>query len=379
MRYIQLGDTGLSVSRLGFGTMRLPLSRIDPDFGPSIRLIRQAVDQGITLFDVGTFYCHGHCERAFGLATADLDRGRILICGKNAAHQTRDANWQVQLDRSLAIFCREKFDLYFLHNLHLEEWRDYFHQARVIDQIKAAQAEGRFKHLGFSSHDTPENVQRLIDTGWFRAVILSYNLLRQEYEGVMHYAHDKGLGVIVMNPLAGGALANSNFYLQDDSEDKGAANTALNFVLSQPFVHTALSGMRSKGIIEANVKTTDGPRFDKAAMELLNNRISRRKADALTPCTSCGYCLPCTQGIDIPAVINIRNRYALLGETRVFDRDYAMFQVPADCCIGCGICTKRCTQGINIPAVMESAARMMGDSIIGNPPQSINSRLPALL
>jgi hypothetical protein len=356
---------------LGFGTMRLPMARTDPDFEPSIRLIRHAVKRGITLFDVGTFYGHGHCETAFGLATRDLPSGRILICGKNAAHQTRDPDWRGQLDRSLSRFYRDRFDLYFLHNLHLEDWRTYFLEGRVIDQIKAARTGGRFRHLGFSSHDTPDNVRRLIDTGWFSAVILSYNLLRQDYEGVMRYAHEKGLGVIVMNPLAGGALADPHLYLRESGGEKGAAaDTALNFVLSRPFVHAVLSGMASKEIIDANVDTVDGPRLDGATMDRLKRRISQRKAEALIPCTACGYCMPCTQGIDIPAVLEIRNRYALLGEGRVFDRDYALLPVPADCCIRCGGCSDNCTQGIDIPAAMEGAARLLGDPVTGGRPRS---------
>lgn len=364
MRYVALGDTGLSVSALGFGTMRLPLARIDPDFGPSVRLIRHAVERGVSLFDVGTFYGHGHCETAFGLATRNLPPGRILICGKNAAHQARDPDWRGQLDRSMSLFGRERFDLYFLHNLHLSEWRTYFLEDRVIDQVDAAQAEGRFRHLGFSSHDSPENVRRLIDTGRFGAVILSYNLLRRDYEEVMRYAHGKGLGVIVMNPLAGGALAHPDLYLRDDGAGGGAAaDMALNFVLSRPFVHAGLSGMASERIIDANVRIVDGSRLDRGSMERLDRRISRRKADALIPCTACGYCLPCTQGIDIPAVLAIRNRYAVLGSGRVFDRDYALLPAPADCCIRCGSCAARCTQSIDIPTVMEDAARMMGDPV----------------
>jgi hypothetical protein len=180
----------------------------------------------------------------------------------------------------------------------------------------------------------------------------------------MRYAHGNGLGVIVMNPLAGGALAHPALYLRDEGAKGGnAAETALNFVLSQPFVHTVLSGMMSEAIIDANVGMVDGPRLRPTEIDDLNRRIDRRKADGWVPCTGCGYCLPCTQGIDIPAVLAIRNRYAVLDNGRVFDRDYALLPAPADCCIGCGICAERCTQSIDIPAVMESAARMMGEPV----------------
>ncbi len=361
MRYCTLGKTGLTVSKLGFGAMRLAIHRENPKFDSSIDLMRYAVERGINFFDVGVFYCHGHCEKAFGLATEGIPRDKLLICGKNASHQTGNQSWPGQLRNSLTLFNRSYFDLYFIHYLTFEDWRAWFLDHGVIEEIQRARARGLFRRLGFSSHDSPKNVRKLIDTGLFEAVILSYNMLRREQEETLKYAHEKGLGVIIMNPLAGGSLADGAFYSDDFKAvgDPGKmAEIALNYVLSQPFVHVALSGMESKEIIDENVKTVQRKNFSPQKIELLDEIISKSRAGVMAPCTSCNYCAPCTQGIDIPRVIRIYNRYSVLERKGMYVREYAMLPVTAECCIRCNACMEKCTQHIDIPEIMEKASRL---------------------
>ncbi|MFQ5750911.1 MAG: aldo/keto reductase [bacterium] len=94
MLYRKLGKTGLSVSILSFGTMRLPISSANPDFTEAIALISYANAKGINYFDVGTFYCHNYAETAFGMATKDIARENILISGKNSSHQSGFPDWR---------------------------------------------------------------------------------------------------------------------------------------------------------------------------------------------------------------------------------------------------------------------------------------------
>jgi predicted aldo/keto reductase-like oxidoreductase len=361
MIYRQLGKTGLHVSILGFGAMRLPISQANPDFAQAIALIRHAVENGINYFDVGTFYCHGYCEKAFGLATQDIAPAKLLICGKNSSHQSRNSDWLGQLKNSLALFQREYFDLYILHYLNLEHWDSHFLRNGTINLAREAKKQGLFRHLGFSSHDTPENVQRLIDTGVFEAVILPFNLLKREYEETMKYAHRQGLGVIVMNPLAGGALANANLYANGatpQTNPKAAAELALNFVLSQPFVHSVLSGMDSETVIDENIAIVHEKRLTPEEIIAVDQQISHEKAGRLVPCTGCNYCMPCVQGIDIPAAVKIWNEYGLLKGRKFFLRDYAALAAPPECCIQCDECIPKCPNQIAIPEVMEEAARL---------------------
>ncbi len=361
MIYRKLGKTGLSVSTLSYGTMRLPINPTNPNFTEAITLIEYAHEKGINYFDVGTFYCHHYAETAFGLATKDIPRENIIITGKNSSHQSGATDWIGQLKNSLSLFERDYFDIYFLHYLNLEHWENHFLGKGIIDQIQQAKNQGLIHHLGFSSHDTPENVSDLIDSDYFEAIILPYNLIQRKYENTMKYAHQKELGVIVMNPLGGGALSNSQLYFENSQteQDKNkTAELALNFVLSQPFVHTALSGMESKAIIEENIKTVHKKRLSFDDISALNERISHEKAKLLVPCTGCNYCMPCVQGIDIPAVIEIWNQYSILKGKKIFARDYAELPVPAECCIQCDSCNSNCPCNIPITDIMEQTARL---------------------
>ena len=360
MQYRQLGKTTLQVPVLSLGTMRLPIRRVNPDFSAAISLIRYALDCGITFFDVGTFYCHGHCETAFGQATGHLPCDRFIVSEKNSSHQNQNIGWLAQLQNSLTLLGRDRFDIYFIHYLTLEQWRSYFLNHGVIEAIQSARAEGLFRYLGFSSHDQPEHVRQLIDTGLFDAVILPYNLIQTDYEDVLQYASQQGLGVIVMNPLAGGTLGRTQLYLEDFAQhfnDQTLAELALNFVLSQPFVHSVLSGMESPEIIDRNIATVDKPRLTADQLKNLRGSISQEKRKAFVACTGCGYCLPCTQGIDIPAVIQIWNQFSLLQGKQIYSRDYTLLSTPAECCIQCGACEEKCPQRIPIVTIMEEVGK----------------------
>ena len=359
MVYRKLGNTGLTVSILGFGTMRLPIARINPNFTKATALIKYALEKGINFFDVGTFYCHHHSEEAFGLATRGLSRKQLIVSGKNSSHQTQNIEWLTQLRHSLALFHRKYFNIYFIHYLKLEQWESYFLENDIINKIRYAKDQGLFHHLGFSSHDKPEHICKLIDTRLFEAVILPFNLLQRDYEETMKYAYNRGLGVIVMNPLAGGVLARSSFFLDKAEEAKKnhrSGELALNFVLSQPFVHSALSGMESENIIEENVRIADIQRLDAEECSRLSERIARR---AVIPCTSCNYCYPCTQGINIPEVIRMVNNYSIVKDHHFFYLDYSKLLVTAECCIQCELCVERCPHHIAIPEIMDKADKII--------------------
>jgi len=340
--------------------MRLPIFSENTQHGGATALIHHAIKKGIHFFDVGTFYCHDQCEKIFGTATGSLHRRNLVISGKNSTHQDHRTDWLQQLQHSLSLFRRKYFDLYLIHYLKLDTWKSHFIEKGIIDQIQYARRRGLFRHLGFSSHDTPDNVCELIDTGYFGAVQLPYNLLQRDYEKTMQYGFRQGLGIIVMNPLAGGALAKYHFFKDaaiHDEKQKPAA-IALNYVLSQPFVHTVLSGMESEKIMDENIPTVHSDRYDSREIERLKNMISHEKRRIFVPCTSCGYCLPCTQGIPVPDVIRIYNNYAILKGQPFFNRDYSELRITPECCIGCEVCVDRCPHGIAIPDIMEKAVQL---------------------
>jgi predicted aldo/keto reductase-like oxidoreductase len=360
MEYKKLGNTDLKVSSLGFGAMRLSIPPGSNEFTKAIELLKHANNGGINFFDVGTFYCHHQCEAAFGQAIKGLEH-KIIISGKNSSHQSIHENWTDQLKNTLSQFGRDALDIYFIHYLNKLDWDRHFIQEGVIDQVEQAKNEGFIKYLGFSSHDTPEHIRYLIDTGSFDAIILSYNFLNRTYEDTMKYAFEKGLGVIIMNPLAGGILKDSYLDLHElkDHFNAGIPEIAMNYVLSNPNVHSVLSGMQSVDEIDNNITTACDERNTPEDLEIINDVITRSRKEHLTYCTGCGYCLPCTQGIDIPEVINIWNQINLVKGKNLFNREYQLLDVTADCCIKCRICEEKCPNNIAVSVIMEKVSGLL--------------------
>jgi len=362
MEYRTLGKSGLLVSHLGFGTMRLPIGKSNPSFDQAINLIQYAVGKGINHFDVGTFYCHGFCEEVFGEATKDIPRDRLLISGKNTTHQSNSKSWLDQLANSLNLFHREYFDLYFLHYLDYEIWAKHFVGNKVIDQIYEAFKRGLIKHLAFSSHDSPENIRKLIDTGMFDAVLLQFNIINRRNENVLRYAHENGLGVFTMSAMAGKALADNKLSLLTadghGGERVSTKAVALNYVFSQPFIHCVLVGMDSLQALDEAINVLDGERYPGEELENMSKLVDEERVRLSIPCTACQYCMPCVQGIDIPGIIDLVNQYCLLHTRSTFSRDYATMRNPAECCIACGTCIDKCPAKIDVPEIMKKAVEM---------------------
>jgi predicted aldo/keto reductase-like oxidoreductase len=177
----------------------------------------------------------------------------------------------------------------------------------------------------------------------------------------MKYAFEKGLGVIIMNPLAGGILKDSYLDLHElkDHFNAGIPEIAMNYVLSNPNVHSVLSGMQSVDEIDNNITTACDERNTPEDLEIINDVITRSRKEHLTYCTGCGYCLPCTQGIDIPEVINIWNQINLVKGKNLFNREYQLLDVTADCCIKCRICEEKCPNNIAVSVIMEKVSGLL--------------------
>jgi len=204
-----------------------------------------------------------------------------------------------------------------------------------------------------------------VDTGLFEALLLQYNLLDRKNENVLKYAYDKGLGVVIMNALSGKALKDNklSFLNIEDIVPKGTMELALNFVLSQTFIHTVLLGMDNKEMVDAAIKITNGKRFSDEELSYLLKLVNEEKIRLAIPCTGCNYCMPCIQGIEIPDVIGILNQYSILEMKNTFIREYSLLSIPAECCIVCKICMEKCPNNINIPEIMGKAVKSFGNVI----------------
>jgi predicted aldo/keto reductase-like oxidoreductase len=211
-------------------------------------------------------------------------------------------------------------------------------------------------HIGFSFHDDPEKMMKLIDLGLFEMVTCQYNYFDQKNAESMSYAQEKGLGVVVMGPVGGGRLAVVPGFLSGEAslDTSSAAGLAIRFVMSNPNVDVALSGMNSFQMVDENIRAAEAGPLSEKELDILNQLLEKTKSLADLYCTGCGYCLPCEQGVDIPARFEAMNYLTVYGfEERartLYDsvRKREQETEGGGTCIECGDCQEKCPQNIEI-------------------------------
>lgn len=371
MEYTQLGNTEYRVSRLGFGAMRLPMISIGGedyvDVQAAIPLLHRAFELGINYVDTGLLYCAQETELVVGEAVDTWpNKENIVVAAKFTKFRAKDpGDMRRGLEHQLWRQRRDFFDFYMFHGIGWDNWHEIDEKIGWFEDMRRAKEEGLVKHIGFSFHDAPEAMIRLVDEGIFDLVTCQYNYLDRANEKAIQYAHDKGLGVVVMGPVGGGRLAIAPKGVRDDPTfaESNAAALALRFVLSHPGVDVALSGMGNTTMVEENVAAIEkGPLTDEERGTLLE-MMARNKSLADLYCTGCGYCLPCPNGVNIPRVFEMLNYFRVYG----FE-DYAREQYErlvaagndAAQCVACGECLERCPQHIEIPTQLAEARELFG-------------------
>lgn len=361
MQYRTLGNTGLKVSALGFGAMRLPMEEGHVETKEALDIIHRAFELGVNLIDSAVGYCDQESEITVGKALKGWRDG-IVVSTKNHYKGDDPKKWRAFLDQSLSRLDVDYIDIYNFHGFKLElfqRWKKLAHSP--IDEMKKAKEEGLIKHIGFSCHDTPANMIKLLDTGLFESMILQYNLLNTINEKVIAHAKANGIGIIVMGPVGGGRLAAPSQSLMKMIEKPVAstAELALRFVLSNPNVSAALSGMNTIQMSEENVATAsiEKPLSPEERKQILAALEEKKKLADLY-CTGCGYCMPCPNGVDIPSNFQLMNYYHLYDLKEYARKQYARLgqrmvegepkPAWADACQECGECEEKCPQNIEI-------------------------------
>jgi predicted aldo/keto reductase-like oxidoreductase len=290
-------------------------------------------------------------------------RDQIFISTKNPLQDDTAAGWRQRLEQSLTNLGTDYIDFYaIVHDLRWDAFENRFkNPGQGLEAALQAREEGLVRHFTFSSHDTPANVRKLIDTGLFEGMIVQYNLLDRQYEEVIAYAHERGMGVQVMGPVGGGRLGMASERLQ--SVLPGVTSTpalALRFVISNPHVTTAMSGMSTMQQVEENCATANeaGP-LSEAERQAVLRMLEENKRLAELYCTGCAYCLPCPQGVGIPQCFSAMILFKVWGLRDLARQHYRNLQngqvrwqeqvvKAADACVECGECEEKCPQKIPI-------------------------------
>ncbi len=369
MKYRRLGRTGVQVSALGFGTMRLPRGKTEADVNEaeSIEMIRFAIDQGVNYIDTAYVYHGGNSERIVGSALEGDYRSRVHIATKLPVwmvNETRDCDRL--LDEQLTRLRCGHIDFYLLHCLQKKSW-EKMRDIGVLEWAEKARSEGRIRHLGFSFHDDYDTFERIVDEHDWSVCQIQYNYLCEEVQAGtrgLQYAASKDLGVIVMEPLFGGTLACPPRPAQEiwDSvlDRYRPVDLALQWLWNRPEVATVLSGMNELSQVQENIASANRSgvgTLDTDAIELI-----RRVRDAYMqlspiPCTKCGYCLPCPHGVNVPQNLELFNHATVLkGNSAVLCKNL-YFAMPenerAAGCVECGTCEDHCPQHISIRQMLK--------------------------
>ncbi|MDR3259903.1 MAG: aldo/keto reductase [Fusobacteriaceae bacterium] len=377
MLYRKLGKTGEEVSILGFGCMRLQI--LDNDFAKineaeSIKQIRYAIDNGVNYIDTAYPYHGGMSELLVGKALKDGYREKIKLATKLPSWLVeKREDFDKYLDEQLQKLQTEYIDFYLIHSLNRERW-DSILKYGLFDFISGAKADGRIKHIGFSFHDELPVFKEIVDAYDWEFCQIQYNFLDENYQAGtegLEYAAKKGLGIIVMEPLRGGALSKN---IPKDIEDiwnsasvkKSPSQWALRFVWDKPEVGIILSGMNEIFQIKENIEEASiaypsslGSEEKETIQKVKGIYVSRMKVN----CTRCRYCMPCPFGVNIPGCFQFYNNSSMFQDVNFSKSQYNIF-VPADGhaskCQKCGACEEACPQNIPIRVMLDDVVNTFG-------------------
>ena len=379
MRYRKFGKLDWEVSALGFGCMRFPIKNKEHsniDEPEATRMLHYAIDHGVNYLDSAYPYHGGNSELVVGRALKGGYREKVKLATKLPC-------WKVEVWEDFDRFLNEQIeklqtdhiDFYLLHALNEKSW----HKMRDLGVLKWAEgaiADGRIGRLGFSFHDKYEVFQEIVDAydGWTFCQI-QYNYMDVENQAGakgLQYAASRGLAVVIMEPILGGRLVNPPQPIQHlwntSARKRTPADWALQWLWNQPEVSVVLSGMSTMEQVEENVASADVSGVNTlTAEELALFDQVREKYQWLCPipCTECGYCVPCPNGVDIPrnfAVYNQGVMYDKADHSRTEYNNWIPEEARASACIQCRECEDKCPQIIPISEWMVHVHEVLGES-----------------
>lgn len=345
--------------------------RFNRDKSEVEKQILSAIEQGVNYFD--TAYLYPGSEALLGeiLAKHQL-HSQVKIATKLPLIQVRkpedfDKYFNTQLERLQTA----TIDYYLLHMLtDFKSW-ERLCELGIKEWIAAKRAEGEICNIGFSFHGAQSEFIQIIDAYDWDICMIQYNYLDEHYQAGkvgLEYAASKGIGVIVMEPLRGGTLVKK---LPQEAVDlwKNApvrrtyADWGFRWVLNHPQVISVLSGMSTLQMVQENITTVDTSlphSLTDEELAIYDNVRTAIRAATLVPCTGCGYCMPCPQGVNIPACFASLNDTKLMG--RIMSQYWyivASAEQSAALCVHCGACERHCPQEIPISEDMLQVKKVL--------------------
>jgi len=347
MRTRRLGRTDVVVSELGFGCIRFG----GVDGAKVTRLVKRAIDGGITCFDTAEAY--GDSEAKLGRALGRR-RKNVVVVSKTPKRGRKEA--AAAVDQSLRRLRSDYIDVYLCHDCtRRDDYEAAVGPRGALSALQKAQREGKIRFIGISAHDSGILTEAM-NSGQFDVVELAYNANNPEAAAKLFpLAARLDIGTIVMKPLGGGHLVVPASRHKLGRDDLSAID-ALRFVLANPHVSTVIPGMQRFNELEQNLRATRQPAPRQAQLKSIQRRASLFGKEF---CRGCGYCLPCPQRIPIPTILRLyaeythmKNDWAAKTHARAA---YPRIKRNVTVCKDCAQCEERCPFKLNIRQQLRAA------------------------
>lgn len=327
-----LGRTNYEVSAVGVGG--IPIQRVKRE--DAVSILREALNQGMNFIDTARVYMAS--EELIGYALEEIGREKFILATKS---MNRSYNGIIEeFNTSLRLLRTNYIDLYQFHNVRTQEEYDrVMAEDGPLKALKELKREGKIREIGITSH-SKDILDMAIDSGEFSTIQFPYNAIERQGEAIFEKAKNNNIGVIVMKPLAGGAIS------------EGEA--AIRFVLENENVSIVIPGMDSVEQVIENARAA----IDRRPLSEKEKEDLQKTADELGSefCRRCGYCAPCTVGIDIPGNFTVDAYFSRYNLQEWATERFNSMTVNAKHCIECGECEVRCPYNLPIMDMLKKVA-----------------------
>ncbi len=363
MKYRDFPAANRKVSTLGMGCMRMPTTNEEGhpiDRPAAIALIRHLIDGGVSYVDTAYPYHDGASEGLVGEALKDGYRERVTLATKLPSwliekHEDMEKYLDTQLER-LGV---EYIDVYLAHALDAERFEKLCNLG-LFEFMDSMVKKGKIRYPGFSFHDEADVFKKIVDSYDWKVAQVQMNLLDEFHQATMdgvRYAADKGIRIVVMEPVRGGSLVKTvpdeiHALYESAVPGRSAAEWAFRWLIDKPEFMTILSGMSDLNQADDNLRIFDSADvgcLSEAEKETLEKVRKAYEARIRVGCTGCEYCMPCPQGIQIPKIFRSYDTASMFGDFTNFKRQYNEMEVHADSCVGCESCVSACPQHFKTP------------------------------
>lgn len=331
----ELGRTGYNIAAIGFGG--IPIQRLEE--AEAISLIDFAKKEGINFIDTARGYTNS--ENLIGKGIIG-NRDYWVIATKSMARDYEGMKKDIEI--SLENLGCGYIDLYQCHNVRTKDQYDEIMGPNgAYKALKEAQEEGKIKAIGITSHNL-DILKDTVETDYFSTIQFPYNAVERQAEDLFKRAKERNIGVIVMKPLAGGAIVKGNL--------------ALRFILENHNVSVVIPGIDKVEQVAENAAVAKSfiPLNEDERQELEN--LAKELGSKF--CRRCGYCLPCPQDIDIPTQFLMEGYYTRYDLKEWAVTRYATLPKKASDCIKCGKCEAKCPYDLPIRQMLENVTRQLG-------------------